>query len=683
MRSVLVSVLLLVILISTRTGLAQGPTEPVELEQVVVTATRQPEERSRIPAQVTVITQEDINRSNASHIGDLLRSEAGLWVVNTSGSSPTGIFIDGRGFNNGGGNGSRILVLIDGRRANLVDTSNPDWAAIPLEAIARIEIVHGSSSALYGDNAVVGVINIITKSGAQTPSLSGTIGAGSYDSWNRSAGLSGSDDSLSYYLYGGYETTDGYRENSDYRASNYVGNFRYRPGAGTSVQFRTSYLTNDRLLPGSLTAAEIASVGRRGSVADEDRGGNRQSQFDLVLESTPDPARWYEIGGGQTLRTSGTRITIPGAGFTDIDSDVRSSALSAKYRVDHKAGEVPVRLTLGSDLLKERVTADSFNNYPDPFFPFVNSQTTIYERRLIGAYLHEEITLQPAVILTLAGRLDWSSFQFSRSETDLILGFSSDSTGEKGFRIWSPKAGITYRLSPTTSLYSSWSRSSRFPNRDELTGFFGFTPELDPERIRTVELGGNFNIPPSTEGGLTVFRMQVLDEILFIPPALGTFEFGENRNVPEVWHEGVEVSSVIRYSKSARLKGTYTLTRTKIMEGPFEGGRLPLSPKHTGSATIEMGQTPGILFSVTSRMVGRRILVNDLANIQEKLPGYAVVDAKVSYTADAGEFFIGVNNILDKEYMDFGGVGGFPFGDRIGFNPAPERNYSGGVTVRF
>jgi iron complex outermembrane receptor protein len=681
-RIVIMGTLILTFHIGNPARAQMAPPE-MEMKEVVVTATRQEEEVMRIPSHVTVITQEEIRQSNATHVGDLLRSEAGLWITNTSGSSPTGIFIDGRGFNNGGGNGSRILVLIDGRRANLVDTSNPDWSTIPVESIERIEIVRGSSTALYGDNAVAGVINIISRQGTGRSISEFTQEHGSFDYWKRKGSLSGTDGALSYYLYGGYESTDGYRDNSDYRASNYVGNFRYKMTPFTTLHFRSSYLSNERLLPGALTEDEIETVGRDGSVTPEDHGGTHQGQWDVGFDSFLAEGEKMELTGGQGLRSADTRITIPDAGFTDFDSDSRSSTVTGKYQTTARSAKSENRLIFGVDWLKETVNAETVNNYPDPSFPFVVEEETLYERRVIGAYAHDAVTLYSTWILTLAGRIDWSAFEFSRTETDLTANTTTRSSGDRSFRVWSPKAGLSYLMSPSTTFFLTWSKSFRFPNRDELTGIFGFTPELDPERAETYELGSTVRAGRAMEGTVSLFRMTVVDEILFVPPDEGEFAFGENQNVPEVRHDGVEVSTTMRYSKTTRVKVGYTATRTEIIEGPFEGNAFPITPKHAGSVTWDWGSGQGWGLSITGRFVGERHLANDLANTQEKLPSYTVVDTRLSYQGDHWDAFFGVNNALDKEYEDFGGVGGFPFGDRVGFNPAPERNYIGGITLRF
>jgi iron complex outermembrane recepter protein len=661
---------------------AHSQQKPVSLEPVIVTATRQEDEALKVPAHITVITQEDIAMSGADDVGDLLRDQAGLSVVNTSGSAPTGIILDGRGFNNGGGNGSRMLILIDGRRANQADTSNPDWAAIPLESIDRIEITRGSASALYGDNAMAGVINIMTKTGQAEAPFKGTLEAGSYNSRGRRLALSGDQGTLSYYLYGGHDSTDGYRDNSDYRASNYVGSLTYRKSESSKLLFRGSYMGYDRKLPGALTEEELEDVGREGSVAD-DQGGVHQAQFDAVFDSKLSDNIGMELSGGQTLRAGQTSVTFPGSGASDLGSESRSSALFGKYRVSGRLAGRDNRLMLGVDAHKERVTSDSSNDFPDPMFPFITTEETTYERRLLGAYAHDDLSLSPSFLLTLSGRMDWSKFRYAREETDEVADVTTRSSGDRFFRVWSPKVGLVYHSSPIASVFATWSRSFRFPNRDELTGIFGITPELDPERATTLEFGSQASFPGILQSSVSVFQMTVEDEILFVPPDAGEFAFGENQNVPEVQHEGMEATLMTRYQKSLRVRGSYTVTRTKIEKGPFKGGDLPMTPKHAGSLAVDIGNPKGLLLTVSGRFVGGRILANDLANEQEKLPKYTVYDARLSYVTTGLELFFGVRNLFDRKYDEFAGVGGFPFGSRVGVNPSPERNYAGGATLTF
>lgn len=685
-RQIIFCLIIMVVLLSRGlggTGRAQEAGDTLELQPVVVTATRQEEQTLKVPSHVTVITAEDIRRSNATDAGDLLRTEAGLWVTNTSGSTPSGIMVDGRGFNDGGGNGSRTLVLIDGRRSNLADTSNPDWAAIPIEAIERIEIVRGPATSLYGDNAIAGVINIITKSGSREPYTDLSLEHGSYDYWNRMAAVSENAGTLGYYLYGGYNSSNGYRENSDYRASNYVGNFNYKISEFSTIRLQSGYVSNDYRLPGSLTQDEIEMVGRRGSVTPLDQVTTHQGRLDVGFDSYLDKSHWIEMTVGQTLRGQGSLTTVPNSGSTDLSDDSRSVAFSGKYRITGRMAGGENRFMVGTDLLKETVRAQAGNNYPDPTFPFINIENSDYTRRLIGAYATDELPILPAMTLTMTGRMDWSRFRFSKTTTDLTSNSTTEFSDDRSFRVWSPSVGLTVLTTPATSFFATWSKNFRFPNRDELTGIFGLTPELDPEQGTTYEAGEKIQAGPAFEGTVSVFRTDMKNEILFIPPPLGAFSFGENENVPEVRHSGLVATVSTRPTPTIRIKGGYTLTRTKIIQGPFDGGHLPITPKHAGSVTVDWGKEKGPVLTAAGRFIGSRYLANDLANQQEKLPKYFVLDVKLSFKFTAGAAFFGVNNLLNRTYDEFGGVGGFPFGSRIGFNPSPERNFIGGATIRF
>ena len=112
----------------------------VTLEKVVVTATRDMEEIRKIPADVTVITKDEIERSNAQVVVDVLRDEAGVVIRDFYGTGKTAS-VDIRGF--GETAPLNTLVLVDGRRVNEIDLSGVDWTQIPLDQVERIEIVRG------------------------------------------------------------------------------------------------------------------------------------------------------------------------------------------------------------------------------------------------------------------------------------------------------------------------------------------------------------------------------------------------------------------------------------------------------------------------------------------------------------------------------------------------------------
>jgi iron complex outermembrane receptor protein len=157
---------------------APGAEKAVTLEEVVVTATRDREEIRKVPANVSVITEEEIKKSGATTVVELLDKLEGIYVRSYSGN-PAESIIDMRGF--GGENPfGKTLILLDGRRLNRPDMRGINWMQVPINTIERIEVVRGASSVLYGDAAIGGVVNIITKKGEGPPKFNASVLAGSY-----------------------------------------------------------------------------------------------------------------------------------------------------------------------------------------------------------------------------------------------------------------------------------------------------------------------------------------------------------------------------------------------------------------------------------------------------------------------------------------------------------------------
>ena len=131
--------------------------------EVIVTASRVEEETTAVAAYVTVLTEEELSAAGQSTLVDSLQSLAGVHFRSTSGNAAQAE-VSMRGF--GENSHGRVLVLLDGRRLNRPDMASINWLEIPIENIERVEVVRGGSSVLYGDNAVAGVVNIITKQGS-------------------------------------------------------------------------------------------------------------------------------------------------------------------------------------------------------------------------------------------------------------------------------------------------------------------------------------------------------------------------------------------------------------------------------------------------------------------------------------------------------------------------------------
>jgi len=158
---------------------------PVELEPVIVTATRTAHTADETLAAVTVITRQDIERSQAQSVAEVLSGLPGIAIANNGGlGKATAVLLRGT-------EAGHVLVLVDGIKVGSATLGSLAFENLPLGQIERIEIVRGPRSSLYGSEAIGGVIQIFTRKGggALTPSFS--LGAGSYGTGQASLGVSG------------------------------------------------------------------------------------------------------------------------------------------------------------------------------------------------------------------------------------------------------------------------------------------------------------------------------------------------------------------------------------------------------------------------------------------------------------------------------------------------------------
>ena len=184
-------------------------------------------------ASTSIITAQDFARSPGATLQDLLSREAGVQTFSTSGvKNGAGTTVDLRGF--GATAVSNTLVLLNGRRLTDIDLSGIDFSTIPRDSIERIEITRGNSGAvLYGDGAVGGVINIISKTGAdRPPSARVEAGFGSFNQREVNAGASASKGPFAVALSSNAVNSDGYRVNDFVKQRNAIGDVRYTGSDG-------------------------------------------------------------------------------------------------------------------------------------------------------------------------------------------------------------------------------------------------------------------------------------------------------------------------------------------------------------------------------------------------------------------------------------------------------------------
>jgi len=659
---------------------------PQEPPEVVITAKRHESELLETPTGVTVIRREDLEKTPAHTVVDVLQGRAGLFVTKNS-STPQDSVVDVRGFNNGGGNGQRLLVLVDGRKMNSVSGSQVDWAAIPLENVERIEIVRGPAAALYGDAAVAGVIHIITRRPTKEPSGAVEGGFGSFRTLRSSGSFRAIEGPLGIALFAGREASEGFRDNSEFVGVNATALLTWDLAPESKAWLKLALHDDDRERPGTLTEAEIDLLGRNGSVTLGDESDVHQRSADLGLD-------WEVAGGTLTpaifvTEDAADSITTFASGTSSADSESRIVQFSVKHVAKGKLLGVDATLVAGLEATLETADSDSRNDFPS--FGFVEDQHSTYDRRLWAAYVRAEVRVHPEILVGGGIRRDAARIDFERETVDVPSGTSTTLEGDGGFSNTAPFGSIGWFFTEESSVYVSAGRTFRLPNRDELVGFITTSLDLDPERAQVYEIGVRTRECPALGGSLAVYRMIVHNEIFFVPPAVGedifaTGNFGENRNVDRVVHQGIELELESAPAPSLRFQSAVTLQRTTVESGPFDGKEMPITPDLTASLSGTWTSDFGLAVTLGARHVGERFLLNDLSNDVEPLDAYTVVDLRLRWKWKLATFFFEANNAFGKEYFDNGGIGAGStgiWGARQAFNPAPEEHVLAGLTVEF
>jgi iron complex outermembrane receptor protein len=652
----------------------------VVMKEVVVTGTRSEEKIERIPANVTVIGEKEIATSKAKNVPDLLRSQEGIVVRNLLGNGKTAQ-VDLRGF--GESAPSNTLVLLDGRRVNEIDLSGTDWTQIPIDQIKRIEIVRGTGTVLYGDNAPGGVINIITKTPSEKLTASAGSTLGSYGYNDEMFSVSGGKGNVAASLFGNYQSTDGYRENNEFQAKNLGGKIVFDPSDWLSFDLSGNYHSDTSGLPGALTVEQFNANPKMTNFPSDEA---KTDDGYLMLRSTADFGGYGSLVADLAYRDREIKSEFVGSYGTFLsDSDIETWAFTPRYVLNRDIFSHQNTLIGGIDFYwSDQSSNSSFGSPPEP------SGLAGVEKDSYGLYINDELALLQNLFLTLGAR--YEGVQYDLSNTPLT-GFPApppplEDTVRDSETAY--VAGLNYVYAGQSSAFLRFNRSFRFPNTDELIEFDQYTgqPEvnadLKPQTGDHLDLGIRHFFTPSIQANVTFFHARINNEIYFDPtpsPFIGT-----NANYPETLHQGVEAGCNADLFNRLMILGNYTYEKAVFVGGSFDGNDIPAVPRNKFNVGFRVHDVlPGALFTAVYNYVGSSFLISDLANQFPELESYYTIDLRLSYTWKWINCFVGVNNLTDQKYSQYGLVGQYPSGtpEQPLLYPATDRNWLAGIKVTF
>ena len=588
----------------------------VELGQVVVTATKTEMEISEVPQSVSVITKEEIQRSPDRTIPEIIQRAAGVLITNYG---PIGSLTTA---NIRGSEAGQALIMIDGRRINDYQNGQFDLSNLPLskDEIERIEVLRGGASALYGADAMGGVINIITKSPTKEPDTRVAASFGRFATQEHSLSHRWKPSSLGYGLFASKGRSDGFRPNSDYDAWTLGGDLYYDLPWKAELKVSARNIQKEIGVPGSITMPDP-----------DDRQKDNLTQLDLNYRD--------KIGSAVTLNFKGfqniyRQIFDAGSKGPDVGPPLleKSYATGGDFQATAAIGSANL-VTGGVEAIQDRVDSSSLG---------------VHRATRSAVYLQDEIEVVKAVTATLGLRYDTHSIYQNQ---------------------WDPRAALLFRLPWDTRIRASVARSYRAPTFNDLywpaTAYVAGNPNLQPEKAWSHELGGEKKF-----GDLAIFKVagfyrDVTDLIHWAP---GTDFVWRPTNVQtaHIWGGETELVFYPRKGLAIPLNYSYLYPRDESTGEP-----ITKKPRHIVNAGVEYVTPFGLKSSLKGRYV--QYYVNNTSTLNRE---YFVVDARVAYEFRVyqklgGEAFVSMTNALDRDYQINEGY------------PMAPRSVNGGVSFAF
>lgn len=605
------------------------------LETLVVTANRSAQRADRVGQSVTVLDAAAIEASQAVSVADLLVRTPGVSASSNGGiGQVAGVRIRGA-------EADHTVVVVDGVKLN--DPSHPgggyNFGNLLIGDIARIEVLRGAQSTLWGSQAVGGVVNIVTAQPTEPFAASLDVEGGSMSTGYLRAGVGGANERIAWRVAAGHFTTDGvsaYRQGAErdgYRNTGLSGRLNLRLTEGVSADLRAVYSRGrtqfDGFPPPAYAFADTAEYGRTADLVTY--AGLNVAAFDGRLRN--------RLGYGYTRTEAENRNPDQAATTLTFDSRGRNRRYEYQGVFDIAQGWNAV---FGAEREESRMRAAAPSDF-DPTPPVTRAAAAIDS-------LYGQVQGEVAPGLTLTGGL-----RHDDHET-----FGSKTLGQAA-AAWSLNDGATV-------LRASFGQGFKAPTLYQLHSEYG-NAGLRPETADGWDAGVEQSLlAGAVKVSAVWFGRKTDDQIDFVscpwattPAELplcfvgGVGRFGYYDNVARTKAKGVELSAVAKAGPLA-IEGGYTWTRARNdVAGDANYGRaLARRPEH--QANLSVGWTWfGADTAVELRHVGAAF---DDAGAANRLKSYTLVDLRASYPLNETLSLYGrIENLTDEDYQTTGGYG--------------------------
>jgi vitamin B12 transporter len=571
-------------------------------DRIVVTASDVPETIQSTPAAVTVVTKKDIDERAARDVADVLREVPGLAVSRTgSAGKATSLFTRGAA-------STQTLVLWNGIEINNPYFSGYDWGRFSTAGVEQVEVVRGPFSALYGSDAVAGVVNVVTE--PTTTGLRAEVQSGGHGL--RNGVVDGSWVAGANHLAVALEhrTDDGFAPNDDFRQNSGNGVWRWAPSKTFSFGVAARATSYDLGIPFNLNATVTALVP---SLQRRQNGSERQ--IAVPLQQTLG-AFSYDLTLSEARNRDDFRDPQDPFGTTDASTQSRTRRARLTTRTNSAIGTI----VAGGEI--ERAKVDDVNNFGVNLAGLTRRDDSLFvEDRLSHDLGANKLELSAGV-------------RYDRYDT-----FGSQTSPRVAAAL--VRGGTKWR--------AAYGEGFRAPSVGELYYPFSGNVNLKAERSRSLEAG--YDAPMGATGlfSVTAFWSRYRNLINFDN---ATFAFA---NIGRARSDGLELGIDEPVTSAFYTHLAYTFLHRDDDEAT--GERLPRRPKHSGALTLGWREG-GLDANVSIVRSGARVDILPVAPFSHVTNGaYTTVDANVQLRAGRLTPFVKLENLRNERYEE---VLGYP-----------------------
>lgn len=621
-----------------------------EMDEFVVTASRVATSKVDTPANISVITAEELSDKNYSNVQEALADTPGVLMIGSGAKGSINgedqIMINGD---------TRVLVLIDGRRVNLGSSgkSSANWLP-PVNAIARVEVLKGGGSALYGTDAVGGVINIITKKGSDIGNQVTLRAVGG--SWGKEEyGLTASganDNGLGIFIAANKERR---------------GNFDYKDKHGDVVEMKNSGYNTEGV---NLKLDQTIGDDDRITLAFEHNFTKGGSPFSYGGYSETE--EFERKNNNVSLRYDWDETSV-NQGYIQVYRNHQHAKLLSPIK-DYQSDFTDT--TTGFEVQQNLNLSDK----NDLTFGVEYYKTEVDNSSLYGS---EKSVNNKAVFLENRWKFD-ESWQ-------LNTGLRYDKHSEFGSEV-TPKISLNRKINDFTNTYISWGKVFNAPTTDELyfnQGSMLGNPDLKPEKGDVWTLGGNTKIGDNTSLSASVFYSEIDDAINWyetdelFPGA--NYNITRYKNVSKEKRRGLEVS--LNHEFDEHVSGYFSYTYMQIKQDDGNGYVRDNKDKpnvyRAGLKYKNVGWTYNVDLTAVTGQQSNLLVDNGWggfspAGYTDK--NYFVLDIGAQYKVNENlKLFANVYNLTNARYQEVGGL----YSDYSAKYPMPSRSFIIGAEYTF